>query len=62
MTITLGDQIRIIVNRMKTGELSYDDARAEAAPLLVQLNDAIKQKCKEDGMRFKKVSFEAFAR
>lgn len=47
---------------MKQGAITYEEAREKAAPLLKEMNEVIKQRCKEDGMRFKKVTFEAFAR
>lgn len=60
--MTLGDQLRFIVNKMKSGAITYEEARIEAAPLIKQMNAVMKERAKEAGVPFRKISFEAFAR
>ena len=56
------DKIQSIRRRMLNGELSYEHAKAEAAPVIAAINDKAILLAKKHNLRVRKVSFSELMR
>lgn len=56
------NQARNIIARMKNSELTYDEAKTLCKPLFDTANNKGKEIAKKYNMRYKNISFAAFAR
>lgn len=56
------EQLEEIKARLKVGELTYDQAQELAAPLLADMNDRMREICREYGKKHKDLTFASFMR
>ena len=56
------DKLKEIAAKMRYGALAYEEAHAEAKPIIDAMNKRMKELAKENGVPFKKVSFTHFTR
>lgn len=56
------EAIRTIRGKMLSGELTYDQAKAEAQPIIDSINEKTKEIAKKHNRKASKVSFAAIMR
>lgn len=60
--MTAYDEIRVIKSKLMTGEITYNEARREAKPIIDRMNQKGSEIAKKYKQRFRPVSFTGLMR
>lgn len=51
------EEVQVIKRKYMFGEITYNEAKEQVAPILVDMNVIMARVCKENKMRFKPLTF-----